>query len=89
MLNRIGDVDFVALDPGLIEAAIQKPARRPNKRATVNIFTVAGLLAHHHERRCTAGAPGCVFPFAKDGLSCSTIEIAAMTPLNGNPQAGK
>ncbi len=49
MLDGIGDVDVVAIDAGVGEAAIEKKSGGADKRRAFAVFTVAGLLADEDE----------------------------------------
>ena len=61
MFHDVGDVDFIAVDPGFRESLIEKLARRTHKRTSLQIFIVAWLFADEHYFRG-------LMPFAKDCL---------------------
>jgi hypothetical protein len=50
MLDRIGDVDLLPVDAGLLERPVEHLARRADERLAGEIFLVAGLLADQHDR---------------------------------------
>ena len=51
MLDRIGDIDVVVWDAGIIQRPPQEKAGRTDERLALAVFLVAGLLAHQHEMR--------------------------------------
>ena len=61
MLDRVGDVNGVAIDFRVDERSIEQLAGRTNERLPVQIFLITRLLAEEHE--C-----GLLRAFAEDGL---------------------
>ena len=49
VLDRIGDVDAVAIDSRLVEHAVEELPGGPDEGMAVAILAVAGLLAHEHQ----------------------------------------
>jgi hypothetical protein len=49
MLDRVGNVDALAVDACLYERAVEEKPCRPNKRATFAVFSISRLLAHQHD----------------------------------------
>ena len=58
MLDRVGDEDTLALDPGFLKSAGQYAAGRTNEGQTGFVFLVARLLADQHHRRAARPLPG-------------------------------
>ena len=70
MLDRVGDVDLRAVDPGLFQRRVEKLAGGPDKRPAGKILLVAGLFADEHDR-------GIQRPFAEHRLGAAFIKLAA------------
>ena len=51
MLDRIGDVDLLAIDACLLQRAVEHQAGRTHERFAGKVFLVAGLLADQHHLR--------------------------------------
>src|SRR5207244_6109867 len=49
MLDRIRDVDELAIDPRFFKRAVEQPPRRPDERPALKILLVTGLLADEHQ----------------------------------------
>ena len=49
MLDRVGDVDLLAVDADLLQGAVEHLAGRSNEWSAGEIFLVAGLLADQHQ----------------------------------------
>ena len=80
MLHNIRDVYLGAVDPHLDQNFVQKPPRGPDKRMSLPVFVIAGLLPHKHDQSLGR-------PLSKDGLSRVLPQIAAST-LRPPPVAG-
>src|SRR5580765_1049690 len=76
VLDRVGDVDLFALQPGFGQRPVEHLARRPDERRSLKIFLIAGLLADEHDPR--AGRPK-----AEDGLRGVAVELAALASRRG------
>lgn len=61
VLDRVGDVNRVAIDPRFLERAVENIPGRPDERFPGQIFSIAGLFAEQHESRAFAA-------FAEHGL---------------------
>ena len=62
MLDRIGDVDRRAVDPGLLERDVEQLPGRADERPSGEVLLVTRLLADEHDR-------GIQRTFAEHGLS--------------------
>src|SRR3954454_12232920 len=82
VLDRVGDVDERAVDPGLDERLVEDPARRADERMTLAVLAVAGLLADEHRL-------GLRRPLAEDRLRRALVELAGATGLYGLAHAGQ
>ena len=51
MLDRVRDIGLAALDPGLVDAAVEHLAGRADERMAGKVLGVAGLLSDEHHRR--------------------------------------
>jgi hypothetical protein len=69
MLHHVGHVRGVPLDPDGLEP--QEPSGGPHERPSLNVFAIAGSLAHQHQ-----GCPG--RPLAKHRLSCVAEQVASL-----------
>ncbi len=49
MLDRVGDVDRLAIDAGVFQRLVQEMSRRPDERLAREIFLIARLLTDEHE----------------------------------------
>src|SRR5581483_9228180 len=72
VLHNVRDVHLGAVDPHLGQNFVQKPTRRSDKRMSLPVFGIAGLLTHKHDQSLGR-------PFAEDGLSRVLPQIAAAT----------
>lgn len=54
MLHGVGDVNFIALDPRILERAIKDFASRPDKRLSSEVLLVARLLTQEQLLRRSA-----------------------------------
>jgi len=80
VLDGVGDVDFVAVDAGFGEAAVEQQAGGTDKGLAFAIFAVAGLFADEDEAgRCIAGA--------KDGLGGVFKERTTLAGAGGLTEA--
>ena len=70
VLDRVGDVDARAVDPGLLQRRVEQLAGRADERPSGEVFLVARLLADEHDRRVER-------PFAEHGLGRMLVEVAA------------
>ena len=61
VLDRVGDVDLVAVDAGGGERLVEQAPRGADERMALFVLLVAGLLADEHDARVTR-------PLAEDGL---------------------
>jgi hypothetical protein len=48
VLDRVGDIDVLALDARRLERAVEEPPRRADKGQPFLVLLFAGLLAHQH-----------------------------------------
>jgi hypothetical protein len=51
VLDRVGEITVIALDAGLLEAAIKQLSRRADERPAGKILFVAGLLSYEYDFR--------------------------------------
>jgi len=72
VLDRIGDVDRVAIYSCLFHAFSEKPSCRSDKRFSRLVFLVSRLFADEHDRRVCGS-------FAEYGLRGSTEKVASAT----------
>ena len=69
VLNRVGDVHLVAIEPGVGEAPVEQFPGWTDERMALQVLTVTRLLTDdHHPSR--GGA------FTKDGLRAEVVEVA-------------
>jgi hypothetical protein len=80
MLDGIGDIYLPAVDPCLRQQPVEEAASRTDKRATLPVFDIAGLLAHKEHL-------GRWRPFSKDGLSRASVERTSLA-TDGCPAKG-
>src|SRR5438045_3338758 len=73
VLHHIGDVDLRAVDSHLDENFVQKPPRGSDKRMSLPVFVIAGLLPHKHDQSLGRS-------FSEDRLSRVLPQITASTP---------
>src|SRR5438270_12895532 len=84
MLDRIGDVDVIASDPGALEPLVEDLAGRAHERVTLEVLAVAGLLSDQHQM-CAPRA------LAHHGLGRPFPQVAGAAVVHGlvqAPQAG-
>ena len=79
VLDRVGDVDPLAVDADLGQRAVQHLARRPHERRALEVFLIAGLLAHQHD----AGVGGTA---AEHHLGGVAVQLAALAAGGGRAQ---
>ena len=72
VLDRVGAVGLLGVDPSLIECTIEQPSRWADERLALAVFLVSGLLAHEHQRRVRCACP-------KDGLGGVVVQLTAAT----------
>ena len=82
VLDDVGDVGVVAFDPRLLERLIEQAPGRADERPSLEVLTVARLLAHEHHRRL-AGA------FAEHRLRRVAVERARGAAGGGAAQRGE
>ena len=75
MLDRVRDVDVVAGDPGLLEAAVEHAAGRTDERMPLDVLAITGLLADQHQARVRRA-------FAHHGLGRALPQVARAASLN-------
>jgi len=51
VLHGIGHVNVSAIDCGIRQSPVEQSSRWSDKRMTLNIFLIAGLLTDHHDPR--------------------------------------
>src|SRR5437764_11745117 len=76
VLDHVGEIDAVAVDPGLRERAVQELPGRPHERPALEVLAVAGLLSdQHHLRRRRS--------LAEDRLRPGAPQVARATARRG------
>ena len=60
VFHNIGEIHTGAVDPGLVERAIEQLPGRTDERVAGDVFGVAGLLTNHHHRRSGGPSPNTV-----------------------------
>jgi len=68
MLDRVGDVNLIAIDSRLRQRAIEDFSSRPDKRFSGDIFIIPRLLADQHDRRA-------FWSFAENGLRRAFVKM--------------
>jgi hypothetical protein len=58
VLDRVGEVDRRAVQPGLVDGALQQPAGGSDERQSLPVLLVAGLLSHQQDRWTLRAASG-------------------------------
>ena len=58
MLDRVGNKNRGAVEAGLHDGAVERPAGRPHERPPGEVFVVAGLLTHGHDFARPGPSPG-------------------------------
>src|SRR5439155_18349610 len=71
VLDDVRDVGVAAVDPGVLEGAVEELPGRADERPAGEVLLVAGLLADEHQA-------GRLAPLAEDGLGRSLPEVAAL-----------
>ena len=51
MFHRVRDINLLPIDPRFFERAVHYFSGRADERFADNVFIIAGLLAHKHDRR--------------------------------------
>ena len=74
VLDGVRDVNVVALDPRLLECAIEKFAGRPDKWFSGQVFLISRLFAQEHK-------PHVFRSFAEDGLGRAFVNMARRATL--------
>ena len=74
MLDRIGDINFLARNFCLGECTIEETTRRADEGMPLAVFPIAGLFAEENQARVRR-------PFAENCLSCFFVKVAAFTAL--------
>src|SRR5437660_7274788 len=69
MFHRVGDINFVAVDSGVLECAIQNFSGWADKGFASHIFIITRLLTDHEHG-------GAFRAFTENGLRCFLIERA-------------
>ena len=82
MLDRIGDINFIALDLRFFQCAIEQATRRPDKRVSLLIFLIPGLFANQDNARFRRS-------LAENCLCRVLIEIAALAILGRLAKLGQ
>jgi hypothetical protein len=77
VLDRVGQVDLLALDLGALERPREDAAGRPDEGLALDVLAVAGLLADQHQLRLAQAG-------AEDRLGRVSPERAAAA-LGGGP----
>jgi hypothetical protein len=72
VLDRIGHVDIVAIDSGLLQTVVEEQACGSNEGLTLDVLTVAGLLADEDQSRVWLA-------LSEDGLRRVLVERTAFT----------
>jgi len=76
VLNHVGDVDVGAIDPGILQGAVEDPAGGADEGVALDVLSVARLLADEHHA-------GSLRSLAEDRLRRVAIQVAALTALDG------
>jgi hypothetical protein len=76
VLDRVGDVDLVARQPGRLHHLVEQPPGRTHEGPSGHVLLVARLLAHHHDARVHLS-------LAEDGLGRALMERTAATAVGG------
>src|SRR6185312_6494169 len=71
MLDRIGQVDFTAIDADLRQSLVQQSTGGPDEWAACQILLVAWLLTNQHQ-------PGVRRALAKNGLRRVLVEMTSL-----------
>ncbi len=79
VLHRIGHIKLFAVEPKLLDCLIEQLAGGPHKRLAREVFLVAGLLTHQHERRMRQTR-------AEHPLRCGLVQLAAFAARQGVAQ---
>ena len=79
VLDHVRHVGRLAVDARLQERLVQEPAGRADERASLEILSVAGLLADEHHRRPARA-------LAEDRLRSRQVQRAGGTALDGLPK---
>ncbi len=79
VFDNIGDVGLPAVDPCLDKTAVQQPSRRSDEGMAGEVFGIARLLAHEHDR-CSLRS------FAEHGLCGVLVQIAGGASSGGVAQ---
>src|SRR4051812_4512753 len=79
VLDDVGDVDLRAVDPSLLEGAVEQLAGRADERTALEILLVAGLLPDEDDVRVRG-------PLAEHGLRAGLPERASLATRGGLPQ---
>lgn len=74
VFDGVGDIAFAPIYPRLFQALGEENARGSDKRVSLDVLAIAGLLAYEEE----PGIPG---PLAKDELCGIFIKLAALASL--------
>src|SRR6476619_28597 len=69
VLDRVGDVEVAAVDPGRLEGAVELAAGGADERMPLAILAVAGHLADEHDPRLRR-------PLAEHGLGRALPQVA-------------
>ncbi len=80
MLDRVRDVNRVAVDPRLLQRAIEELSGRTDEWLAAQVLLVARLLAEQHHRRL-------FWYFAENGLGRILVERAGGTAGGRFPQS--
>src|SRR5687768_10074853 len=82
VLDRVRDVDRVAVDAGFDQGVVEELARWADEWAAGSVFLVAGLLADEHDPRCARA-------FAEDRLGADLPEVAPPASFRGRAGLGE
>ena len=69
VLDHVGDVDVVAIDPRFIQGLVEDRTRRTDERPAGEVLSIARLLADHHHSGLPRAFPG-------DRLGCASVKPA-------------
>ena len=82
MLDDVGKVDVRPVNAGVGKGTVQQFSSGADEGMTLDVFFVAGFLADKDQ-------VGMGWAFAKDGLRCIAVQIAAPAMLHGLPEFGQ
>ena len=87
MLDRVGNVDALAVDACLYQRAVQEKPCRPNKRTAFAVFSISRLLADQHDlgvwRTLAEYGLGRILP-KRAGLTGCSLATQTFNPIVGS-----